>query len=214
LDNPRFGVKDWDDAKQARVPCPANGASEVPQFGQSKCFWVTFGDSFDIFPKQLPLHSPLSSSDSDNPTTGAFLTSAGEATRVQLWTTRFRCHRDCETGALGAMDFIGVMVTYCFMLVRLVLKPVTIKDIKDWLVSHISEFSFLWDFSMTFSFFKGVSFTTNRSPAGCRKANTKVLDTLKVTDIAMQIYETSKQAVSWPFVCHRLRIGSPFPVIG
>lgn len=177
LDNPRFGVKDWDDAKQARAqPWPANRASERREDcrshnlgGRSAFGWLfrrAFRNNFPYIPlyRQIRCHRIRTIL----PPVPFLMMSAGEATRVQLWTARFRCHRDCETGALGAMDFIGVMVTYCFMLVRLVLKPVTIKDIKDWLVSHISEFSFLWDFSMTFSFFKGVSFT-NRSPSVPKK---------------------------------------------
>ena len=95
--------------------------------------------------------------------------------------------------SMEAMDFIGLMVTYWFigscMLVRFVLKPVK----TGWFHTFLS-----------FPLFE----ISQRPIFHSICAGTKVLDTLKVTDIAMQIYETSKQAVPWPRICGCHRIGS------
>ena len=130
LDNPRFGVKDWDDAKQAPDAPAMTSLLELPWcqnlVPSRSCFGLNlypgsltmenhhflwenprfswpFAIAMFIYQRAsflaiLPLSSPL-------------FHRQFCAIGIQLWTTRFKCHWDCETCDLETTDFIGVMVT-------------------------------------------------------------------------------------------------------
>lgn len=178
---------------------------------------VLLGDFWWLFPK-LPLHSSLSpnplSSDSDNPTTGAFLNVGRGSDLSSTLDNSFQVPPRLWNRCLGSYGFHWGDGDLLFHVGKTRLETSYHQRYQ-----RLVGFTHFWvfvslGFLNDFQLFQRDKLHQQIPCLLCRKANTKVLDTLKVKDIAMQIYETSKQAVSWPFACHCLRIGSPFPVIG